>query len=85
MTCFGGRKWWTVNRTLSVEGFSYPHPVKSGGIGMIAAILVRMIAASILIMTLGGCDTGEQSSRAPGSLTIYLHGRLDAGIGASTR
>jgi hypothetical protein len=44
-----------------------------------------MIVATVMMIVLAGCEASVPSQGGPGSVTVYLHGRMDAGFSAVTR
>jgi hypothetical protein len=50
----------------------------AGSTVRIAAVIVAMIAVA-------GCDAGTAPPGTPGSINVSLHGRVETGIGASSR
>jgi hypothetical protein len=46
---------------------------------------IRIMVATLVIAALAGCQAGNAPPGTPGSMTVYLHGRTEADMGASTR
>ncbi len=49
------------------------------------AVLRTIIGLLLATLTLAGCEAASAPPGQPGSATVYLHGRVQAGIGTFSR
>jgi hypothetical protein len=47
-------------------------------------VRITMIATVIVMVALAGCEATNGPPQTSAPVTVYLHGRMDVGIGAST-
>ena len=46
-------------------------------------VCIKMIATAVVTVSLTGCGATDGPPQTSAPVTVYLHGRMDVGIGAS--